>query len=235
MLEADGGGRNNRCTSLATTCPTPPPGVSSKHEALPRAARQRGAAAAPQLKHAPLDTTRVSLTPLLESIEALYRKLERESYRTYHSAHRLQKADFFFNFCITAHSMRDYFLRRQGITARKDSDRYHELWNKNHFLVAVRDIANTSKHFTLGRPPKTRGVRLGRSSFADIYVSSSGSLSVARRTAPDITVTLSDDRRYPLHEFLREVLGFWRTYLAQHGITIRRQPLSRLIASARGA
>ena len=54
------------------------------------------------------------LAPTLSSVEALYRKLERELYRAYHHRDATHKADHFFNFCVTAHSMRDYFLERLG-------------------------------------------------------------------------------------------------------------------------
>src|SRR5262245_35593866 len=100
----------------------------------------------------------MALAPTLATIEALYRKLEREAYRAYHSRSPLHKADHFFNFCVTAHSLRDYYFKRRRIRKNAQAP-YHTLWNKNPALVAVRDIANSTKHFTLWSKPKTKSVR----------------------------------------------------------------------------
>lgn len=48
----------------------------------------------------------MSLSARLDSPLALFRKLEREAYRAFHAQTPLTKADHFFNFCVTAASMR---------------------------------------------------------------------------------------------------------------------------------
>ena len=178
----------------------------------------------------------MTLTPTLASIEELYRKLERESHRAYHARKRLHKADHFFNFCVTAHSLRDYFFERKGITTKGDKAPYHQLWDGYPALVAAGDIANTSKHFTLRfpdgtlRPRRTRRVRMVRHYFADVFASSSGEVRTVLVKAPDVTVTLSDGTRLELYQFMAEVLDYWRFYLRSQSIVIRRQSLRQLIA-----
>ncbi len=49
----------------------------------------------------------MSLSPTLTTVADLYRKLERESRRTYGSTDPIANADHFFNFCVTASAMRD--------------------------------------------------------------------------------------------------------------------------------
>jgi hypothetical protein len=177
----------------------------------------------------------MALAPTLASIEALYRKAERESYRAYHARKRLHKADHFFNFCVTAHSLRDYFFERKAIP-KKNQTLYHQLWDGSPSLVAVGDIANTSKHFTLrspdGKPrtPRTRRVRTVKNDFADVFQSSSsGALHTVIVRLPDVTVTLSDGKHLQLYFFMEEVLEYWRSYLTNQSIRIRRQSLHQLI------
>jgi len=174
------------------------------------------------------------LSPTLGSIESLYGKLEREAYRAIHSASKVHQADHFFNFCVTAHAMRDYFLERIGKTARSERREYHEEWRNHPLLIAVGEIANSSKHFVLRYPsglpkaPKTRNVSARKSSVIDIYAASDGRLVIKRRPAPTIEVTLEDGRRFALHAFMRDVLAFWREFLPAHSIKVGRQSLAQL-------
>jgi hypothetical protein len=70
----------------------------------------------------------MALTPGLTSVQALYRKLEREFYRTYHQRDRIHKADHFYNFCITAHSLRDYFLEHAGCISDDARRPFEQQW-----------------------------------------------------------------------------------------------------------
>jgi len=175
------------------------------------------------------------LTPSLASPAALYRKLERESYRAFHSRLAIHKADHLFNFCVTAHAMRDYILEYLGKSKDDEKQPFHELWNKIPSLVAAQEIANSSKHFALRirktgslKVAKTRAVRVRKSKFIDIYVNREGELKVVSVEAPDVSVKLSDGKVVMLHQFTCEVMEYWRKQLSQYGIKIRRQPLSQL-------
>lgn len=181
----------------------------------------------------------MTLAPSLASPAALFRKLERESYRTYHSRSRVHKADNFFNFCVTAHAMRDYFLEHLGKIHKRDKDPFHAEWNTEPLLVAIKDIANSSKHFQLRdrvsgerKAASTMGVRHRRSKFIEIYSDGAGKFDAIAAEGQDISVKLSDGTTLPLHEFTHGVMNYWRDYLRQHGIKIRRQSVSQLIGSA---
>jgi hypothetical protein len=170
----------------------------------------------------------MALAPTLATIEALYRKVEREAYRAFHAQSPLHKADHFYNFCVTAHSLRDYFFKRKGIVGKPAKKPYHQLWDKNPALLAAGEIANSSKHFTLRWPPQTRGVRAIKSGFMNIYQAQSGSLSEVPVRAPDISVRLSDGKRLKLYQFTEDILHYWKAYLGAEGIRIRRQPFRQL-------
>jgi len=164
----------------------------------------------------------------LESTAALFRKLERERYRAYHQRDRIHKADHFYNFCVTAHALRDYFLSERGITSNTKQEKCHAYWNKFPVLVAVKDIANSSKHFSLMKAPKTKKVRGGTGEFVDVYLNDTGEIMLKSVRAPQIYVTLSDGQRHDLHLFTEVVLTIWREFLKQQGIKVRRQPFSIL-------
>lgn len=47
--------------------------------------------------------------------------------------------------------------------------------------------------------------------------------------APDWVVTVENGSTYPLYMFTKEVLRYWYNFLKAQSISIRRQPLKRLI------
>ena len=173
------------------------------------------------------------LTVRLACPVALYRKLERESYRAFHAATPLHKADHFFNFCVTAAAMRDYVLEHLKKVSQSDQQPYYNIWSKVPALVAAAEIANSSKHFALrknGQPvqPKTRRVRLKKVGIVNVYRNDAGEFSVVQARRTEVSVTLSDGRVLELYSFTEQVLQYWRDYLKSLGLTVRRQPFARL-------
>jgi len=180
----------------------------------------------------------MALTPTQSSLEALCRKLERELYRAFHQRNRIHKADHFFNFCVTAHSLRDYYLERIGKTKRSDRQPFDQQWSREPLLVAVADIANSAKHFTLRdrrthapRTPATKRVGLKTSQFVDLYVNADGETQAVRVRAPDVSVTVAGGATYDLYTFMTGVLQYWRTFLSNNGIRVRRQSIGSLLGS----
>lgn len=176
----------------------------------------------------------MTLTPHLTSLKALFRKLERESYRAYHASSRIHKADHFFNFCVTAHSFRDYLLDDLGKHTKSEKAPFHDAWNNDAILVAVAEIANSSKHFRLRNSDgslkvvKTRRVVKTMNDFVNIYRDGEGRLSGVKVEKADIEVVLSDGRRFALYGFTAAVLGYWKQRLEQHGVRITKQSLAQL-------
>ena len=175
------------------------------------------------------------LTAKLTSPLALFRKLERESYRAYHAKSPLHKADHFFNFCVTASSMRDYTLEHLGMVTQSQQQPYHDEWSKIPALVATAEIANTSKHFVLRdrgtRKPKTvktRALRMKKARFVDVYVNDAGEHTFEEVNRTEVSVTLSDGHILELYSFTAEVRTYWKTYLAKLGFQVRRQPFAQL-------
>ena len=181
----------------------------------------------------------MALAPTLNSIEALYRKLERELYRAYHCRDSIHKADHFFNFCVTAHSMRDYYLERVG-NHNNNQQTLNDNWSKETLLIIVSDIANSAKHFTLRdrkthqpKATRTKKVKLEKSTFVGVYVNHDGGVFTLPVIAPDIVITGKDNNRYDLYEFMSGVTNYWREFLLDNGIKIRRQSVTQLIGKKR--
>ena len=173
---------------------------------------------------------------VIRSVSAVWRKAEREAYRAFHAKSKEHKADHFFNFCVTAHSLRDYFLEHRRLPDPVSVSDYHALWNGESQLVAVAEIANLSKHFQLRdrgtrkpRIPKTRHLVHKLSEVVDVYVSPGGEFSTIPRSARDISITTSGGTRYDLWEFQIDVLDYWREFLRGNGFRVYRQPLEQML------
>ena len=169
----------------------------------------------------------MSLAPTLTTVADLYRKLERESRRTFGSTDPVAMADHFFNFCVTASAMHDYALEHLGKISDEDQRPFYDEWKAIPSLVAAREIANTSKHFVLRdrrtrlpRPVKTRDVQHHKAKFVDVYEDEDGRYHWNDAEYPTISIVLSDGTTMQLHDFTRVVIEYWRTFLLRHAVHI---------------
>ena len=162
----------------------------------------------------------MALTPSLKSIEDLFEKLEREARRAYFADERIDTVDHFYNFCVTAHSMKDHFFEHKGIIEKSVQKLCHDKWNKDKFLVAASEIANTSKHFALRKRSgklkevKTKTVEQRNSGFVNVYIEEDG-LREEFVTRPDLSITLEDEQEYELWNFTDEVIKCWKNFLIE--------------------
>ena len=177
----------------------------------------------------------MALTPSLNSIEDLFGKLEREAYRAYHADKKRHKADHFYNYCVTAHAMKDYFFERKG-THEFDKEPYRNKWNDDYFLVAATEIANTAKHFELrekrkNKPKvvKTKEVKQKNSLFVDISIDGESKLQEERVEKPDLIVTLQDGSEYEMWEFTNHITEYWREILERESINVQPQSVAELL------
>ncbi len=168
----------------------------------------------------------MSLAPTLLSIENLFEKLKREAYRACHAKRDFDKADHFYNFCITANAMRDYFFVRMGMGDKKDKRRtlYIEKWKRNPFIAAAYDIANTAKHFNLTKPAETKEVKQGHNLFIDIVLYGE-EIREEPTVGPDLFMTLEDGTKLELWRFTDAILDYWCGFLLNVGIKVDRHSL----------
>jgi len=158
------------------------------------------------------------LNPELSTPLQVLHKLEREMHRAFHHRNYMHKADHFFNFCITALSLKDVVLHHLGLTTDTDKSPYYEKWSNVDCLKAATEIANTAKHFQLRKFPDTKAVERTRSIVVNVLIGPNGELKNVEENAPDLKVILSDDSEINLYEFTREVIDYWKDYLNTIGI-----------------
>ena len=177
----------------------------------------------------------MTLTPRLNSAEALFKKLEREFVRTFHHKNLTHKSDHFYNFCITSHSMHDHIAEMLGVITKDDKKNLFATWPANLYITAAADIANSAKHFKLRRmngalqPDRTKKIDRGRTTNYDVYVHPDGAIITKKRTnEPTFVVTLENNDRVEITKFMMVVKDYWKSVVISNGVTPRRQSWSSL-------
>ena len=157
------------------------------------------------------------LAPGLKTPTDVVHKMERELRRAFHHKNYVHKADHLFNFCVTAHSMRDMVFLHFGVSEKTEKDRMHATWSSDPKLRAAADIANSSKHFDLRTPPKTKGVERTRSEVINVLVSDEGDVKTIPEEAPDLEIQLEDGSAIGVYDFTSGVIEYWRDFLEDRG------------------
>ena len=171
------------------------------------------------------------LTPHLGTVDQVYQKVLREHYRTWHARDFVHKADHFYNFCITAHSLRDYFLEHKGWGGDRENRRRHRVerreqhrkWDSEEVLLAVKEIANSAKHFCLRNAPETKATEETTATAVDVYVESE-ELSCVEVVIPDLVVTTASGKEYHLWEMMSEATDYWRQFLTVAEVPLAGDP-----------
>lgn len=181
-----------------------------------------------------------TLTPTIGSVSDLFGKLERELRRAFHHRNFTHKADHLYNFCVTAHAMKDHFFEAKNIIAASEKQSYNKIWNQFPELVAASEIANSAKHFVLreSRHPQllkgvqTKSIHQAASGIAHVFVTNSGDCKVEiEPDAPDYTIKLLDGRMQGLYEFMDFTAKYWKTFLSEQNLLLTKQSLEDLFGA----
>lgn len=162
------------------------------------------------------------LLPNLNSPLEVLHKLERERYRTYHERNYVHKSDHFYNFCITALSLKDYVLQHLEKSKYKEKQPYYEMWARVDCLRAVSEIANLSKHCLLDKAPTTKAVEKSRSNAIMMIVSKNGA-ETFEQNVPDYKIVMPDGKALFLSSIMDDVVEYWKHCLASLGIAYSAQ------------
>lgn len=174
------------------------------------------------------------LTPYLSNPLEVMHKMEREAYRAFHQRHIIHKSDHFYNFCITALSMKDSILKHLGEKTKSEKGPYYIEWSSQPCLMAASEIANTAKHMLLEKvkktgvieivEPKTKEVIASSICVANYYEDDEGNIfKDIDDNFPDYKVILESGNELSLHEFTENVMDYWRDYLSRLGIAYKKQ------------
>ena len=149
----------------------------------------------------------------------LLNKLERELYRTFHAGANIRKeemCDHFFNFCVTAHALRDWVKKHPSFPVDLD---VHEKCNGYSELAACRDIANSNKHFNFESTRITKEAVISPSSVADVYEDRNGELDVAdARVRFVISFVIEGEQIQESYQFMKKVIDTWSGLLKEFNI-----------------
>ena len=149
----------------------------------------------------------------------LLNKLEREAARTWSAASDLRKdamCDHFFNFCVTAHALRDWVGKSPEFPGNVD---IHAICNAYPELQACREIANLNKHFSFEKIKKTRGVVVGRSKAVDVFENKDGEVYLSDpREIIEISIVIDGEPIRESNEFMGRVIKIWLAILNKYAI-----------------
>nr|MBF0684875.1 hypothetical protein [Pseudomonas sp.] len=74
-------------------------------------------------------------------------KLVREGNRVNFEEDSENVMDHFFNFSVTAHSLRDWCINY--LSQQSNKKQLNQIWDNEKYLVIAKDIANSVKHFKI--------------------------------------------------------------------------------------
>jgi len=173
------------------------------------------------------------LTPYLNTPELILQKAEREMHRAFHHRNYIHKADHFYNFCITAWSLREAVLQYLEISDKAEKDRRYVEWSKVRCLAAARDIANQAKHFSIAKGTKAKNVTKSESRVINVTFLDGEAHNIPE-DVPDYTIAFFDGTDIDLYRFTREVIEYWKSYFKESGIAYNFQDQHTYFGTAEG-
>lgn len=176
-----------------------------------------------------MDRTTRHLLPTLGTTQELFWKVEREFRRTVHAPNLVHKADHFYNFCVTAHALRQYFLKETDEWKTESGKKRESQWNQLDALCIIRDVANLTKHWRLDIPPpggrEVDRVRSDTSGMVDAYVTLDGRLVLDQREVPTLVVRTESGGKHEVVKLAYDVVNYWREFITSEGaIPLGPQP-----------
>lgn len=152
-------------------------------------------------------------------------KLIREGNRIMFEENPENLTDHFFNFSVTAHSIRDWCIKFQS--PRLSKQKLNREWDKKPFLAIAKDIANSVKHFGIDYyTPKLKGSEAQTAGFIDIssaeeiakLLSDQDYRESQSRPRPSYLVLFEDGEECSLNSYVQETVVFWLRYFDQYEI-----------------
>lgn len=163
----------------------------------------------------------MSIIGIYNEPQDIFFKLLREGRRTWISQEDQEKYDSLCNFCVTAHSLRDWCMKYLAITSEANKSSFHDEMNSFKYFPECRDIANSSKHFGLSdkKASLVKSATTTSSMFAVITnEQNQNNHEIVERK--NIAITLSDGSSVDLFMFLDRVATNWMNVLNSKGIPL---------------
>jgi len=140
-------------------------------------------------------------------------------------------SDHFFNFSVTAHSLRDWCIKYQGLQSNKKA--LHTKWDNEPFLAVAKDIANSVKHFGVDfYTPQIQNSEYGSTDIIqfcegenisekfDKILSDDSFREVSSEERPSYIVKFKDGPDITLNDYVFNTVTFWNEYFINESIPI---------------
>lgn len=126
--------------------------------------------------------------------------------------------DHLFNFCVTAHSLRDWCIKYLGLTAKAKED-FGSRCNQSAYLQYARDIANSSKHFTLSRDRTSSVDTVSKSSHVMAAIGLDGKLLDGHeQTFNSANICLPEREPINSYLFVASVVMEWQKIFDEYSV-----------------
>ena len=146
-------------------------------------------------------------------------KLLREGRRTWLASDPQDKCDHFFNYCVTAHALRDWSIKYLQLSGA-DKEKFHIEMNSIQYFAECRDIANSSKHFGLDSKASSVSTIFPTESVFIAITGEQNSAPFEKVKRQDISISLSDGSNADLFGFLYHTANNWIEILKRKHIPI---------------
>ena len=146
-------------------------------------------------------------------------KLLREGRRTWLASDPQEKCDHFFNYCVTAHSLRDWCIKYLQLSDAEKSN-FHTEMNTIKYFAECRDIANSSKHFGLDSKISSVSTAFPTESEFAVITGEQNSEQYESVKRMDISISLTDGTNVDLFGFLHLTANNWIETLKRKNIPI---------------
>jgi hypothetical protein len=138
-------------------------------------------------------------------------------------------ADHFFNFSVTAHSLRDWCIKYLGAELNKKA--LNKQWDKEPYLAVAKDIANSVKNFGIDYyKPQIQGsenITAGTIEFCegenisekfDNVLNDDKYREASSEEKPSFIVRFNDGSDITLNEYVFSTVTFWNDYFIEKSI-----------------
>lgn len=171
----------------------------------------------------------MNLTPGISHPRDMYGKMVREGSRAAMAIDDTARIDHFYNFCISALSVRDHMYEYLGVIEKRDKELLMQKWGGSILVQSAYDIANSAKHFIL-RHPKTKQERKSNTTQvvtqpAKLTFSSPdahGHVKNQEVKIMDVVVHLNDGKNFSMFEFVLGVCAYWEGVLSSEGVAFKK-------------
>lgn len=150
----------------------------------------------------------------------LLEKLLREGKRTWASEDIQEKADHFFNFCVTSLSLRDWCIAYLNLNKVEKSN-FYDIHSQSEWLSYCGSIANLSKHFKLleGRKSSVSSVDSKTSEHVLLAIGTDGKMTeVTQAMRVSFDIQNSDGKVKGLMEILIGCVSEWEQVFTDYNI-----------------